>query len=110
MKTNKFENIAYKIRTDIIQMLATAGSGHPGGALSVTDILVLLYFKHLTHDPKNSQWEGRDRVVLSKGHVCPALYATLSAAGYFPRHRNIYRIFRPGPLGRSRHGFRVQNE
>lgn len=82
---DKLKKIACQIRTDIIQMLAAAGSGHPGGSLSVTDILVLLYFKHLIHNPKDPQWEGRDRLILSKGHVCPALYAALCAAGYFPR-------------------------
>jgi transketolase len=85
MEIKKLEKIACQIRTDIIQMLAASGSGHPGGSLSIADILVLLYFKHLTHDPKNSQWKDRDMVILSKGHACPALYATLCASGYFPQ-------------------------
>jgi transketolase len=85
MDKKEYAKTANGIRTDIISMLSAAGSGHPGGSLSVTDILVMLYFKHLKHDPKNPNWTERDRVVLSKGHVCPALYATLSAAGYFPR-------------------------
>jgi transketolase len=61
------------------------GSGHVGGALSVADILAVLYGKFMNVDPKNPQKEGRDRLVLSKGHAGPALYATLSLLGYFPR-------------------------
>jgi transketolase len=65
-------------------MLAHAGSGHPGGSLSVIDILVTLFFGRLRHDPKRPDWPDRDRVVLSKGHAVPALYSVLAAAGYFP--------------------------
>ena len=65
-------------------MLTEAGSGHPGGSLSCTDILTALYFKVLRHDTKNPKWPDRDRVVLSKGHGAPALYAALAHAGYFP--------------------------
>lgn len=65
-------------------MLAEAGSGHPAGSLSIADILTALYFNILSHDPKNPQKHDRDRLVLSNGHVCPALYATLSESGYFP--------------------------
>lgn len=65
-------------------MLTEAGSGHPGGSLSCTDILTALYFKTLRHDPKNPKWPDRDRVILSKGHGAPALYAALAHAGYFP--------------------------
>jgi transketolase len=75
---------ANEIRKDIIRMLAEAGSGHPGGSLSCVDILTALYFKALNHNPKNPKWEDRDRVVLSKGHGAPALYAALAHAGYFP--------------------------
>ena len=70
-------------------MLAEAGSGHPGGSLSATDILTALYFKVLRHDPKDPKWPDRDRVVLSKGHGAPALYATLAHAGYFPKEKLI---------------------
>jgi transketolase len=80
----EMKRIANEIRKDIIKMTAAAGSGHPGGSLSCVEILVSLYFKVLRHDPKNYAWEGRDRFILSKGHVCPALYATLARAGYFP--------------------------
>lgn len=74
---------ALQIRRDIIKMLGVAGSGHPGGSLSVTDILTALYFHHLRHDPKNPQWPDRDRLIFSKGHGCPALYAALARSGYF---------------------------
>ena len=84
MEISEMKEKAGKIRSDIVRMLGEAGSGHPGGSLSVTDLLVMLYFKHLKHDPGKPDWEDRDRVVLSKGHVCPGLYATLAEAGYFP--------------------------
>lgn len=73
------------IRVNIIKMLTEADSGHPGGSLSAVEILVSLYFKHLRHDPKNPDWLERDRFILSKGHACPVLYATLAEAGYFPK-------------------------
>ena len=76
---------ANEIRKDIIRMLAEAGSGHPGGSLSSADILTALYFKVLRHDPRNPKWPDRDRVVLSKGHGAPALYAALAHADYFPK-------------------------
>jgi transketolase len=76
---------ARQIRCDIIQMIAQAGSGHPGGSLSAADIVAYLYFHQLRIDPANPQWEDRDRFVLSKGHACPALYAALAERGYFPK-------------------------
>ena len=76
---------ALGIRREVIKMLGIAGSGHPGGSLSVTDILTLLYFHFLKHDPKNPKWPDRDRVIFSKGHGCPALYAALAYAGYFDK-------------------------
>ena len=76
---------ARQIRRSIIEMLAEAGSGHPGGSLSATDIMTVLYFHIMRHDPKNPRWENRDRFVLSKGHACPVLYATLAESGYFPK-------------------------
>ncbi len=77
------EEQARKIRVSIIRMLAEAKSGHTGGPLGMTDIFTALYFKVLKHDPKNPTWENRDRVVLSNGHICPVLYATMAHAGYF---------------------------
>ena len=76
---------ALLIRRDIIKMLGVAGSGHPGGSLSITDILTLLYFHFLKHDPKNPKWPDRDRLIFSKGHGCPALYCTLAYSGYFDK-------------------------
>jgi transketolase len=75
---------ANHIRQSIIEMLVAAGSGHTAGPLGMADILTLLYFKVMQHDPKNPAWAERDRLVLSNGHVCPVLYATLAHAGYFP--------------------------
>lgn len=76
---------ACDIRTDIIEMLHEAGSGHPGGSLSCTDIMTALYFGGvLDHDPENPSKEDRDRFIMAKGHAAPALYATLAEAGYLP--------------------------
>ncbi|MDI3482549.1 MAG: transketolase [Candidatus Methanomethylophilaceae archaeon] len=72
------------IRKHVIEMTCAAGSGHPGGSLSAAEIIATLYFKVMRHDPKYPEWEERDRFVLSKGHVAPALYAALAEAGYFP--------------------------
>jgi transketolase len=69
---------AAECRIDIVEMLSKAGSGHPGGSLSVIDILVALFFHEMRLDPANPTWEDRDRVVLSKGHAVPALYAVLA--------------------------------
>ncbi|MBI2917283.1 MAG: transketolase [Chloroflexi bacterium] len=65
-------------------MIGHVGSGHPGGSLSATDILVALYFAVLQHNPRDPHWPDRDRFILSKGHAAPALYAVLAEAGYFP--------------------------
>lgn len=75
---------ANDIRESIIEMLVAAGSGHTAGPLDMADVFALLYFKVLKHDPENPDWEERDRVVLSAGHICPVLYATMAHAGYFP--------------------------
>ncbi|MFH0816651.1 MAG: transketolase [Methanobacteriota archaeon] len=72
------------IRKHIIRMIHTAGSGHPGGSLSATDIMTALYFKVMNVRPAEPKWEDRDRFVLSKGHAAPALYACLAEAGFFP--------------------------
>ena len=81
----RLRRIALEIRKDVLLMTTKAGSGHPGGSLSAAEIIACLYFHHLRYDPENPQWEDRDRFVLSKGHVCPALYSALSKAGFFPR-------------------------
>ena len=80
----KLEKKANDIRESIIEMLMAAGSGHTAGPLGMADIFALLYFQVLKHDPKNPDWEDRDRLVLSNGHICPVLYATMAHAGYFP--------------------------
>ena len=80
---------ARECRVQIIRMLTHAGSGHPGGSLSVIDILTALYFGRLRHDPKRPDWPDRDRVVLSKGHAVPALYTVMAKAGYFPESQLI---------------------
>jgi transketolase len=80
----RLELQANLIRQSIIEMLVAAGSGHTAGPLGMADIFTLLYFHVLQHDPQNPQWEERDRLVLSNGHICPVLYATLAHAGYFP--------------------------
>ncbi|MEK6646576.1 MAG: transketolase [Candidatus Firestonebacteria bacterium] len=80
----KLEQMAKKIRRDILAMLTEAGSGHPGGSLSSTEIMTVLYFFEMNHKPENPQWQDRDRFILSKGHACPVLYAALAESGYFP--------------------------
>ncbi|SHI98404.1 transketolase [Lutispora thermophila] len=76
---------ANAIRKDIIEMLAEAKSGHPGGSLSAVEILTYLYFKEMKVDSSNPQWQDRDRFILSKGHGAPVLYSTLAQKGYFPK-------------------------
>ena len=85
----RLEAIARECRVQILRMLAHAGSGHPGGSLSVIDILTTIYFGRLRHDPTRPDWPERDRVVLSKGHAVPALYSVLAKAGYFPEKQLI---------------------
>lgn len=75
---------AKQMRRNILIMCNKAGSGHPGGSLSAIDIIVCLYYSVMEHNPKQPDWEKRDRFVLSKGHCCPALYAVLADCGYFP--------------------------
>ncbi|HYR38636.1 MAG TPA: transketolase [Methylomirabilota bacterium] len=80
----KLEAIARDGRVQILRMLTHSGSGHPGGSLSVIDILTVLYFSRMKYDPKNPTWEDRDRFVLSKGHCVPAQYYCMARAGFFP--------------------------
>jgi transketolase len=81
----ELEERARGIRAEVVRMIARAGSGHPGGSLSIVDILTALYFARLNHRPKDPRWAGRDRMILSKGHAAPALYAILGECGYFPK-------------------------
>jgi len=78
----EIETRARSIRRLIIEMLAAAGSGHPGGSLSAADIVACLYFGVMRHRPNDPFWEDRDRLILSKGHACPVLYAALAESGY----------------------------
>ena len=80
----ELEKTANEIRMLIIKMLVKAGSGHSGGPLGMADVFTALYFNILKHDPKNPDWEERDKLILSNGHICPILYAALARAGYFP--------------------------
>lgn len=81
----QLEEIARLVRIDIVTMIHKAGDGHPGPALSATDLITALYFHIMNVNPKNPGWEDRDRFILSKGHGCPALYAALARKGYFSR-------------------------
>ncbi len=78
----EIETRARSIRRLVIEMLAAAGSGHPGGSLSAADIVACLYFGVMRHRPNDPFWEDRDRFILSKGHACPVLYAALAESGY----------------------------
>ncbi|HNV93833.1 MAG: transketolase [Candidatus Methanofastidiosum methylothiophilum] len=80
---NDLKKRANTIRKDIIEMIYSAKSGHPGGSLSSADIVTALYFHIMNHNPKDPFWAGRDRFILSKGHACPSLYAALAESGYF---------------------------
>ena len=83
----ELEDKAKETRRLIIQMLAKAGSGHPGGSLSATDLITALYFSVLRYNPKDPSWPDRDRFHMSKGHCCPLLYAVLAESGYFPKDK-----------------------
>ena len=85
MNEEQLASIANDMRIDIVRMIAEAGSGHPGGSLSCADILSVLYFDTMKHDPSNPKNEDRDRFILAKGHAAPALYAALAESGYFPK-------------------------
>lgn len=84
---NALKLMSNTIRQDIVRMLVEAKSGHPAGSLGLADVFTALYFNVMKHDPKKPHWEDRDRLVLSNGHVCPVLYASLANAGYFPKEQ-----------------------
>ncbi len=85
MTISQLQQKAKELRRAVLEMVAQAGSGHPGGALSSADLLTVLYYKYLRHRPEDPRWPERDRFVLSNGHVCPILYAILADRGYFPK-------------------------
>ena len=89
MDINDLKSKAKEIRKDIITEVYNAKSGHPGGSLSIADIMTVLYFDELNIDEKNPRWEDRDRLVLSKGHCAPALYAALRERGYFEKEKLV---------------------
>lgn len=79
------KEMAKTVREDILIMTTESASGHPGGSLSAADILTVLYFSKMRHNPKMPKWPDRDRLILSKGHAAPLLYSCLAEAGYFPK-------------------------
>ena len=79
------KQFAKEIRVNILECIGSLGVGHIGGCLSIADLLAVLYGKHLNYDPKNPKMEGRDRLVCSKGHAGPAIYAVLAEVGFFPK-------------------------
>lgn len=83
-KKKALQQTAVQVRKGIVDAVYSAQSGHPGGSLSIADIITYLYSEELRVDVKNPRWEDRDRLVLSKGHVCPALYSMLAQKGFFP--------------------------
>lgn len=105
-KLTELKQIANNIRLGIIEAVYNASSGHPGGSLSIAEILSYLYFVELNIDPKNPKWDDRDRFVLSKGHTTPGLYSALAERGYFPkedlktfRHIDSYLQGHPDMIG-----------
>lgn len=84
-KIYQLKQTAAQIRLDILEQVHAASSGHPGGSLSIADIITYLYFEEMNVNPSDPKWEDRDRLVLSKGHTAPALYAVLAEKGYFSR-------------------------
>jgi len=91
------EDKARLFRREILEMTYKAGSGHPGGSMSAVDIITALYYYKMRIDPKNPDWEDRDRFILSKGHVCPALYAVLAELGFFPKEA-LWTLRQPGSI------------
>ncbi|MBL7036609.1 transketolase [Candidatus Microgenomates bacterium] len=85
------ESKAKEVRKDIIKMILKAKAGHPAGSLGMTDVFVALYFAILNYDLQKPDWEDRDRLILSAGHICPALYATMAHAGYFD-HSHLWKF------------------
>ena len=88
----KLMQVSNLLRQTVIKMLLKAGSGHTAGPLGMADIFACLYFNVAKHDPKKPDWENRDRIILSNGHICPVRYAAMAFAGYFPM------IFHVNPL------------
>lgn len=87
-KRTDLEKIAKEMRQDVVKMIYEAESGHPGGSLGMVDVFTVLYFGEVLRlDPKNPNWEERDRLVLSNGHICPVMYAAMARFGFFEREK-----------------------
>ena len=84
-KLNSLKQTTAQVRLDILEQVHAASSGHPGGSLSIAEIITYLYFEEMNVDPSNPKMESRDRFVLSKGHTAPALYAVLAEKGFFDK-------------------------
>ena len=84
-------------RREILEMTFQAGSGHPGGSMSAIDVITVLYYHVMRVDPDKPRWDDRDRFILSKGHVCPALYAVLAEQGFFPKEA-LWTLRQPGSI------------
>ena len=85
MSVEELKQMAATIRCEIIEMICTAGAGHPGGSLSAADVVTALYFRVMRVDPQKPEWPDRDRFILSKGHACPVWYVALAEKGYFDK-------------------------
>lgn len=97
MEIEALKRKANELRGDVLRMVTRANSGHPGGALGMADLITVLYYRYLRHDPKRPDWPQRDRFLLSNGHTCPILYAVLADRGYFPREE-LWRFRKLGAL------------
>lgn len=84
---SKLKKYSLEVRRDVVEMIHTAGSGHPGGSLSAVEILTVLYFFYMNIDIKNPKWPDRDKFILSKGHAAPLLYAILAERGFFSKEK-----------------------
>ena len=93
----ELESLARQARKTIIEIICQACSGHPGGSLSSVDLVTVLYFSVLRHDPKNPVWPERDRFHMSKGHCCPLWYAVLAQAGYFSKEE-LFKLRKLGAM------------
>lgn len=84
MTDEELKRMANRLRLDVVETVHAAGDGHPGPCMSIAELMALLYFETLNLRPEEPRWEGRDRLILSKGHACPILYAALARRGFFP--------------------------
>ena len=94
-RIEELREVAKKVRRTVLRALHQAGSGHPGGSFSETELLVVLYFEKLKHAPQEPEWDGRDMVFLSKGHAAPGWYAVMAEAGYFDPEEVVQTLRKP---------------